>query len=223
MVEAFTETLHNLVHSYPEFAPVFVFLCIACSSITFVMSLDLLLFTGAMIAVYFESFTPFLLACYLGTFFCGQVDYWIGRLVGRPLLQHKRIAKLLPQQRLEQVQGFFHKYGAMTFIVGRFIPFGFRLAMFIGAGIFKFHYIRFVLTDLLASFVWTTCVFTLFYHFGANTDQIKEKWIYLLPVIALAGIIYLFIRLKRKRYAISTNDHIANKDSFSSSVSDDEP
>lgn len=223
MVEAFTEKLHDLVRQYPDLAPIFVFVCIAFSSITFVVSLDLLIFTGAMIAVYFESFTPFFLACYLGTFFCGQVDYWIGRLVGLPLLKIKKVSHLLPQKRLEQIQQFLHRYGSLTFIVGRFIPFGFRLAMFIGAGIFKYRYLRFVFTDLLASCIWTSCVFTVFYHFGANTNQIKDKLVFLIPLFAFVGLLYLFIRLRRKRYAISTNDTIVNKDSLSSGVSNDKP
>ncbi len=119
------------------------------------------------------------------------------------------------------MQVFFHKYGGLTFIIGRFIPFGFRLAMFFGAGIFKFRYLRFVLTDLVASFIWTGCIFTLFYQFGSNTDQIMDKWIFSLPILALAGLLYVFIRRKRKRYEISTNDTFANKDSFSSSVPND--
>lgn len=196
MVEVFTQKLHDLANQYPDLAPLLVFICIACSSLTFVVSLDLLIFTGAMIAVYFESFTPFFFACYLGTFFCGQVDYWIGRFVGLPLLKIKKISRFLPQERLDLIQSFFHKYGGLTFVVGRFIPFGFRLAMFIGAGMFKFRYLRFVLIDLVASFIWTICIFSLFYQFGSNTDQIKEKWIFFLPIIALLGLLYVFTRRK---------------------------
>lgn len=222
MLESVSQKLNDIVHQYPDFAPLLVFLCIACSSLTFVVSLDLLILTAAMIGVYFESYYPFLIACFCGTFFCGQVDYWIGRLVGNRLLKVKKIANLLPQERLQQVQGFFLRYGPLTFIIGRFIPFGFRLAMFIGAGIFKYRYPTFVIADLIASFIWTSCIFTLFYNFGQHANIIKDKLGIAVAALLLISLVVLTLYLIRKRYASSTNDTIANKDSASSSLSDDE-
>lgn len=222
MIEDFAAELRDLAHQYPDFAPYMVFFCILGSSLTFVISLDLLIFTGAMIGVYFDSFTPFLIACYLGTFSCGQVDYWIGRILGQKLLQYKKISGLLPQERLDKVQNFLHKYGPLTFIIGRFIPFGFRLAMFIGAGIFKFRYATLVLTDLVASFIWTSCVFTIFYHFGQNTGWIKEKFIFLLPLAMIFILIYIHIQLRRKCNAVPTDNHILNEDPISSRLPEDE-
>jgi membrane-associated protein len=222
MLESVSQKLHAVVQQYPDFAPFLVFLCIACSSLTFVVSLDLLILTAAMIGVYFESYTPFLIACFCGTFFCGQVDYWIGRLVGNRLLKIQRISKLLPKERLDQVQNFFVRYGPLTFIVGRFIPFGFRLAMFIGAGIFKYRYPTFIFADLVASFIWTSCIFTLFYNFGQHAHVIKDKIVYVLALLFLIGLVVLTIHLIRKRYALPTNNTIADKDSTSSSLSDDE-
>ncbi|MFZ4772370.1 MAG: DedA family protein [Chlamydiia bacterium] len=222
MVESFTESLHELVRQHPDFAPLFVFFCIALSSFTFVVSLDLLILTGALSGAYFNSFTPFFIACFLGTFFCGQTDYWIGRILGERMLRFPRIAKALPPEKLIQMQGFFDRYGAITFIVGRFIPFGFRLVMFLGAGLFKFRYRTFVLADLIASFIWTGCMFSLFFYFGQHAHFIKEKIVYIVATLAIVGVLVLTLRLIRKRYAISTNADLVDKDPASARVPNDE-
>jgi membrane-associated protein len=223
MVEAFLQHLHEWIELYPNYAPLFVFLCIALSSCTFVVSLDLLIFTGAMVGVYFNSFTPYLLACFLGTFFCAQVDYWLGRILGNRILKIKKISGMLSGEKLDKIQSFFQKYGPMTFIVGRFIPFGFRLAMFLSAGLFKYRYPLFVIADLVAAFIWTSCAFTLFYYFGQNASIIKEKMVYIIAILSILGVIFFTIRLIRKRYAKSSNPDLANTGTISTSIYKDEP
>ncbi len=223
MVESFTEKMHELIHQYPDLAPLLVFACIALSSFTLVVSLELLILTAALIGTYFESFIPFFIAAFAGTFFCGQTDYWAGRLLGNRLLKFPKIAKALPPEKLDRMQGFFTQYGPLTFIVGRFVPFGFRLAMLMGAGLFKLRYRTFVLSDLVASFIWTSCIFSLFYYFGQHAHFIKEKIAYIAAILAACALVFLTIRLTRKRYAIPSNVDLSNEDSAGSSVPNNEP
>ena len=52
---------------------------------------------------------------------------------------------MVSPERVAKVASFYQKYGVWTLVVGRFIPFGVRNALFLTAGIGKMSPVRFAI------------------------------------------------------------------------------
>jgi len=125
----------------------------------------------------------------------------VGRLlVGRGLLRLKFFSKLLSQERIERVKTFYDKYGLLTLVIGRFIPFGMRNCIFMTTGISRFSFVKFILRDALACLIWSTTAFFLFYFAGQNFEtlypylKLFNLIIFSLFAIAVIGFVWYKMR-----------------------------
>lgn len=100
-------------------------------------------------------------ACYAGAYFSDLLCYSLGRLLGFRILDTPPLNKLISKRRLTEMLGFYEKKGHQVLLVGRFIPFGFRNAMYLGAGISKMPFAQFALFDFLACTATTSTLFFL--------------------------------------------------------------
>ncbi|MFS8564416.1 MAG: DedA family protein [Rhabdochlamydiaceae bacterium] len=161
------------------------------------ISIDLLIMTSGLLAatVVPEHTIHLFLAISLGSFCSAAIAYWVGRLGGKKLLTFSWFAKLLPPERLEKIQKFYHKRGLITLIIGRFIPFGVRNCMFMSIGISSFSFIRFLLWDLVAVSIWSSSCFYLFYKIGENHETLYAylKNFHFLIFISLGVTLIAFI------------------------------
>ena len=94
------------------------------------------------------------LSCFLGCYFSAQLAYLLGRIAGRKLLQYKLGQKLFPKKRLDKIHSFYQKHGILALLVGRFIPFGVRNALFMSSGMAKSSFYRFAITDFFTCLLW---------------------------------------------------------------------
>ncbi len=167
------------------------------------VSIDLLILASGLLAatVVPEHTAHLFLAIFLGSFCSAAIAYWIGRLGGKKLLTFAWFAKLLPPQRLEKIQKFYHKRGLITLIVGRFIPFGVRNCMFMSIGMSSFSFKKFLLWDLIAVSIWSSSCFYLFYKIGENYETLYAylKTFYFLIFICLGVTLIGLIWYKRTR------------------------
>src|SRR5262245_7492932 len=73
--------------------------------------------------------------CILGVVAGDGILYSIGRLWGPRLVQYRWLRKkLLPPDRLAEIEGNFHKYGVKILLYARLLP-GIRAPIFVTAGI----------------------------------------------------------------------------------------
>ena len=110
----------------------------------------------------------------------GNVGYWIGKNMGRKLFE-REASFIFNKKRILDVENFYKKYGPVTVIFARFIPF-LRTFSPIVAGVGVMHYKTFFLYNIVGSIIWATTMPTLGYYFGRlipNPDQ------YVLPVAIL--------------------------------------
>jgi membrane protein DedA with SNARE-associated domain len=105
------------------------------------------------------------------------------------------------RKRLRKVQKFYDKYGLYSLIVGRFIPFGVRNAIFMSSGITKIPFTRFLWFDLIACFIWTSICFTGFYLIGHSYETVKHflASFYLLIFAAFGVTVISFIWYKKRK------------------------
>lgn len=165
---------------------------------------DLMLFiSGVMAAKNPEHGLALYTGVLMGAYWSDVISYgFMGRYLGDRIFKIKFFSKMVTPAQIEKLGGFFEKYGVLTLVIGRFIPFGVRNAMFITAGITKMSPLKFMLGDLLACIISCSTYFYLYYTYGeAVVEVVKKGNIVIFSVFALASVGYL-VKKKMKKKAL---------------------
>jgi len=136
-----------------------------------------------------------LIAIYTGVIAGDFFVYWVGTKARKGAFKLKFFTRVVPDRALEKMHHYLNKYGIFTFIIGRFIPFGFRNTLFFTAGFFNLRLRLFAFYDILAAMISINTLFFVAYNFGdAAKKPIKIAGIVLF-ILVVSGVISLFIRL----------------------------
>jgi membrane protein DedA with SNARE-associated domain len=200
------EWLKAFAANYPTLAPFLIGLTLTVAGLSIPISADLVILLAATLAakVIPGSYLNFYLSILIGSLFAAYAAYWQGRLFGNYLLNFSFFKKLFPEERILKIKDHYTKHGWMTLIIGRFIPFGFRNVLFFSTGLSKFSFKKFIFRDLVACLLWTTSIFSLFYHLLHKMDDlvpfIKK---FNLVIFSLVGLILFSLvwykRAKKQR------------------------
>ncbi len=197
------DSLLNWIIEHAGHAHWIIFVGIILAGFNIPISIDILVISGAILAatVIPENTWLLYLSIFLGSSISAYVAYWLGRLVGPALLKWRYFAKLLPPHRLSRVQTFYEKYGLLTLILGRFIPFGVRNAIFFSTGMSKVSFPKFIFRDFLACFIWTAVSFSVFYALGHSYETIKHflQSFYIFVLAAFGVTVIGFIWYKKRK------------------------
>jgi len=201
------DTLIDFITRHAHQAHWYVFTAIILAGFNIPISTDLLILISAFIAAAilpehtWHLYLSILFGCYLSAW-CA---YWTGRLVGGQLQRITFFANLLKRDRMDRVKNFYERYGLLTLIIGRFIPFGVRNCIFMTTGMSKFNFYRFMLMDALACFLWCSISFYAFYTLGQNYQVI---WHYLkafnLLIFAAFSVTLISIIWYKKRKKVQS-------------------
>ena len=102
-------------------------------------------------------------------------SYTLGRRLGRGFLERHGPRLKITEERLQTVEGFFHRHGGPTILIGRFIGLVRALAPFI-AGASKMELRRFLVYDIVGAGLWSALFCLLGYFFWQSLDTV-EKYI----------------------------------------------
>ena len=119
----------------------------------------------------------------------GNIGYWSGKTMGRKLFE-RDMSFLFNKKRIYDIENFYKKYGPLTIVFSRFIPFV-RTFSPIVAGVGLMRRSIFNLYNVLGGVLWATIVPLLGYYFGRlipNPDEL------VLPV-AILVLSFSFIPL----------------------------
>jgi len=120
-----------------------------------------------------------------------QTNYTIGRIVGPRVFQWEQ-SRLFNKRAFEQAHAFYEKYGGITIIVARFMPFVRTFAPFV-AGVAQMSRAKFSVYDVSGGTLWVVSVTLAGYLFGNipvvrdNLEKIIWAMILIPGVIALGG------------------------------------
>ncbi len=89
------------------------------------------------------------IGCNLGS----VVSYWIGRWGGKPAIDRFGRFVLLSHHDLERTEYYFHRFGALTVLVGRLLPVV-RTFIALPAGVAKMNQVRFHIYTFVGSWPW---------------------------------------------------------------------
>ena len=180
------------------YAPAIIFGLLMLAGFNLPVSEDAMLFITALLAVKNPDMASTLyvsvfLGCYLSDLIC---YFFVGRYLGHKMFNVKFFAKMVTQERLEMITSFYSKYGILTLILGRFIPFGVRNALFISAGLGKMNALKFCLSDLLACTISSVFFLWLYTTFGESVISIVKQGNIVIFSVAALVLLGLYIRKK---------------------------
>jgi membrane-associated protein len=162
---------------------------------------DSLLFTaGALVAQKTLDFPLWLLCLliFLAAFAGDQNAYWIGRKLG-PRVFSRPDSRIFKREHIDETYRYFEKYGPMTVVVARFVPFV-RTYASVAAGVGRMRYATFVAFDLMGALLWGVGVTMLGYALG-NVPFVKENIEYLLVVVVGLSVVPIALGWLRSRLA----------------------
>jgi membrane-associated protein len=205
--------LEMFVTSYGLWVYALLFLVIFVETGVVVMPFlpgDSLLFVaGAMCGVGLMSY-PLTVGLMLAAAVLGnQSNYTIGHYFGPRVFQWEN-SKFFNKRAFDQAHSFYERYGGITIVAARFMPFVRTFAPFV-AGVAQMTRRKFTLFDVTGGALWVGGLVTIGYFFG-NIPLVKanlEKVIWAL--ILIPGLIAIFGAWRAARKAPAGTDGKATR------------
>jgi membrane-associated protein len=113
-----------------------------------------------------------------------SVNYWIAKNKGMKVLE-----KHVKKGHLEKTEEYFSRYGGLTIIIARFIPYIRTVAPFL-AGVGKMNYRWFIIYNVVGAFLWS-CTIILAGYFVGSLPIVQEHFNYI--TLAIIGISILAV------------------------------
>lgn len=160
---------------------------------------SLLFVVGAMCGVGLMNY-PLVMALLVTAAILGdQCNYSIGRYFGPKVFQWED-SKFFNKRAFDQAHAFYEKYGGVTIIVARFLPFIRTFAPFV-AGVAEMTRSKFTMFNVVGAVIWVVGIVTVGYLFGnipfVKTHLDKIIW----AMIFIPGLLVLFGAWKARRNA----------------------
>ena len=163
------EELIQIIQANIQYAHFIIFGTLLLAGLNIPVSEDGMLLISALLANKHPEYLAHLfIGVYLGAYFSDLICYSLGRVLGPRLFKIRFFANMVPPERITKISAYYQKYGVVTLIIGRFIPFGVRNALFLTAGLGKMNFIKFALSDLLACTISSISFFSLYYYYGES-------------------------------------------------------
>ncbi len=120
-------------------------------------------------------------------------NYWIGRGLGKGIVESGKVRSLTPE-RMEKVHAFFDRYGMLAVVLTRFFPIIRTIAPFV-AGMGHMSFGRFTIYNIIGGVAWVSLFTLLGYFFGgvpfvqANFEFVIVGIVVISLVPAVGGVI----------------------------------
>ena len=115
-----------------------------------------------------------------------SVNYSIGHYIG-PKVFDKPDSRWFKQDYLRRTQAFYDRFGAVTIIIGRFVPIIRTFAPFL-AGVAGMAYRRFLTYNVVGATLWIASLVYAGYLFG-NIPWVKQNLTLIVIVIVFVSLI----------------------------------
>ncbi|MEY8561881.1 VTT domain-containing protein [Eggerthellaceae bacterium 3-80] len=111
-------------------------------------------------------------------------NYWIARFFGARIIDSGKVRALTPE-RMEKLDHFFAKYGGLTIVITRFMPFFRTFAPFI-AGTGHMNFGKFTFFNALGGIAWVSLFVLVGYFFG-GVPLVQEHFeVIVLGIVAVS-------------------------------------
>lgn len=130
-----------------------------------------------------------LLACLIGCLVGDSIMYWIGRKIGRRVMNSNTPwGRYLTPEREKLLEMMIHEHGFKVLFVSRFLV-GIRSPVYLTAGILRYPFWKFIVVDLFCASVVILLFFGLSFFFGEAVGQWIKNAEYGLTIVVVIGLI----------------------------------
>ena len=186
--------LETFVTNYGNWVYALLFLIIFVETGLVVMPFlpgDSLLFVvGAMCGVGLMSYPLSVGLLFAAAVLGNQSNYTIGRYFGPKVFQWED-SRFFNKKAFNQAHGFYERYGGVTVILARFMPFIRTFAPFV-AGVAEMNRAKFTMFNVVGALLWVLGIGTAGYFFG-NLPLVREHLEKIIwGLILVPGLIAIF-------------------------------
>ncbi len=152
---------------------------------------SLLFVVGAMCGVGLMSYPLAVSLLFVAAVAGNQSNYSIGRFFGPKVFQWEQ-SRLFNKRAFDQAHAFYERYGGVTIVAARFMPFLRTFAPFV-AGVAQMTRAKFTFYDVTGGALWVGGIITVGFFFGnipfvkANLDKIIWAMIFLPGLMVFLG------------------------------------
>lgn len=164
---------------------------------------SMLFVVGAMCGIGLMDYTASVALLFCAAVLGNQTNYTIGRSVGDKVFGWQN-SRFFNRNAFDQAHAFYERYGGVTLVAARFMPFVRTFAPFV-AGVAQMTRRKFVLFDITGAALWVGSVVSAGYVFGeipwvkANLEKII--W----ATILIPGMLVIFGSWRASRKAARTS------------------
>ncbi|MFA6332326.1 MAG: DedA family protein [Methanoregula sp.] len=191
MVLHIDKYLPGVIASYGFWTYLILFAIIFCETglvvLPYLPGDSLLFVAGTLAGAGYLNIEILLITLFAAAVLGDTVNYWIGHTTGLKVLEKKY--SFVKTEHLDRTREYFDKYGGITIVIARFIPFIRTFAPFL-AGVGKMSYRWFLTYNVIGAFLWV-CAFTLAGFFFGSLPIVKEN--FSLIVYAIIGVSMLAV------------------------------
>jgi membrane-associated protein len=131
-----------------------------------------------------------------------QVNYSVGRYFGPRVWQWEH-SRFFNKRAFEQAHAFYEKYGGITIVLARFMPFIRTFAPFV-AGVAEMSRAKFSFYNVIGALIWVVGLTLAGYWFG-NLPWVKENLEKIIwALIIVPGLIAIYGGWKARRKALAS-------------------
>ncbi len=145
---------------------------------------------------------PVLVASILGTVGGAYFNYWLAKRYGRDLFIRYGKYLMMTPEKLDKLELFFYRHGAISTFTGRLLP-GIRHYISFPAGLARMDLKKFVIYTALGGAIWMTVLVMLGYYIGENEELMKvylpKAKVGMVLIILLAGGFYIWRHRRRHK------------------------
>jgi membrane-associated protein len=203
LVLHFDKYLPGIIATYGFWTYVILFAIIFCETglvvLPYLPGDSLLFVAGALAGAGYLNPEILLISLFIAAVLGDTVNYWIGHTLGMKVLERKYC--IINSDHLEMTRQYFGKYGGITIVIARFIPFIRTFAPFL-AGVGKMSYRWFLIYNVVGAAMWIFA-FTMAGFFFGGIPIVKENFSYIiyaiigLSLFAVASIVIGVFRTVR--------------------------
>jgi membrane-associated protein len=195
LVIHFDKYLPGIIETYGFWTYLILFAIIFCETGLVVMPYlpgDSLLFVAGALAGTGYLNTEILIVTLIAAAVLGDTaNYWIGHTLGMKVLEKKYC--MIRRDHLEKTEEFFIRYGGVTIVIARFVPFIRTFAPFL-AGVGKMSYRWFITYNVIGGVLWILAFVLAGFFFG-SIPIVQQNFNYViyaiigLSLLAVASIV----------------------------------
>ena len=168
-------TIAAWIGHYISYFPLVIFISLFLGGFNLPISEDIIVITAALLCKQEKASIPaFYAALYFGAILSDYLVYFWGRLLGRGRISGRFFSKLISEKNIKRISNALERHGFLTFLFGRFIPFGVRNIIAMTSGFVGLSFYKFAFFDAIAAACNISALFWLVFFLGQRGSHFMK-------------------------------------------------